>query len=80
MAHGDIHKEVLEGLNVVENWNSANRFIFFGKGDEVQCVVSENGWLERFSKEGHRALSPLVHAHVDPYGKFELNKDLDLAN
>jgi hypothetical protein len=23
------------GLNVVENWNSANGFIFFGKGGEV---------------------------------------------
>jgi TnpA family transposase len=27
--------EINEGLNVVENWNSANGFIFFGKGGEI---------------------------------------------
>jgi len=27
--------EVNEGLNVVENWNSANSFIFFGKSGEI---------------------------------------------
>jgi TnpA family transposase len=28
-------REIHEGLNVVENWNSANSFVFFGKGGEV---------------------------------------------
>lgn len=28
-------REIHEGLNVVENWNSANRFVFFGKGGEI---------------------------------------------
>lgn len=27
--------EIHEGLNVVENWNSANGFIFYGKGGEI---------------------------------------------
>lgn len=27
--------EIHEGLNVVENWNSANSFIFYGKGGEI---------------------------------------------
>ena len=27
--------EIHEGLNVVENWNSANSFVFFGKGGEI---------------------------------------------
>ena len=31
----EIRREIHEGLNVVENWNSANSFIFFGKGGEV---------------------------------------------
>ena len=29
-----LRREIHEGLNVVENWNSANGFIFFGKGGE----------------------------------------------
>lgn len=28
-------QEIHESLNVVENWNSANSFVFFGKGGEV---------------------------------------------
>ena len=31
VPQGEIH----EGLNVVENWNSANGFVFFGKGGEI---------------------------------------------
>ena len=30
-----LRREIHEGLNVVENWNSANGFIFFGKGGEI---------------------------------------------
>jgi TnpA family transposase len=30
-----IRREVNEGLNVVENWNSANGFIFYGKSGEI---------------------------------------------
>ena len=29
-----LRREIHEGLNVAENWNSANGFIFFGKGGE----------------------------------------------
>src|SRR3546814_13312409 len=28
-------REIHEGLNVVENWNGANGFAFFGKGGEI---------------------------------------------
>lgn len=31
----EMRQEINEGLNVVENWNSANGFIFFGKGGEI---------------------------------------------
>lgn len=30
-----LRREIHEGLNVVVNWNSANSFIWFGKGGEV---------------------------------------------
>ena len=30
-----LRREVHEGLNMVERWNTANGFIFFGKGGEV---------------------------------------------
>ncbi|MDC8012789.1 Tn3 family transposase [Tahibacter soli] len=30
-----LRREIHEGLNVVENWNSTNTFIFYGKGGEV---------------------------------------------
>ncbi|WP_044034514.1 Tn3 family transposase, partial [Microcystis aeruginosa] len=92
-----------EGLNVVENWNSANSFIFYGKNSEIatnrldeqelsvlclhllqislvyintlmiQRVLAEADWIKRMKQEDLRALSPLIWAHVNPYGIFRLN-------
>lgn len=31
----ELRQEIHQGLNVVENWNSANNFIFYGKGREI---------------------------------------------
>ena len=31
----ELRREINEGLNVVENWNSANDFILFGKSSEI---------------------------------------------
>jgi TnpA family transposase len=28
-------RTIREGLNVVESWNAANSFIFYGKGGEI---------------------------------------------
>ncbi|MDD8938363.1 MULTISPECIES: transposase, partial [Enterobacteriaceae] len=104
----DLRIEINEGLNVVENWNSANAFIFYGKGGEVatnrleeqelsvlalhllqiclvyvntlmiQQVLHEPVWLSRMKAEDFRALTPLIYAHVNPYGIFELDMETRL--
>ncbi len=38
----DLRIEIHEGLNVVENWNSANSFIFYGKGGEISTNHMED--------------------------------------
>lgn len=99
----DLRQEVNAGLNVVENWNSANSFIFYGKGGEIatnrledqelavlslhllqislvyvntlmiQQVLSQPQWMKLMKPEDLRALSPLIWAHVNPYGTFRLD-------
>jgi TnpA family transposase len=99
----DLRQEINEGLNVVEQWNSVNGFIFCGKAGEfatnrmedqevamlslhllqismvyintlmIQQVLSEPKWLDMMKKEDFRALTPLICAHVNPYGVFKLN-------
>lgn len=98
-------QEIHESLNVVENWNSANSFVFFGKGGEVatnrledqeisvlalhllqnclvyvntrmlQSVLGNPAWAMRMTPEDHRGLTPLSYAHVNPYGRFEIDLD-----
>ena len=38
-----LRREIHEGLNVVENWNSANDFILYGRGGEIatNCVEDQ---------------------------------------
>jgi TnpA family transposase len=45
----DLRIEINEGLNVVENWNSANSFIFFGKSGEIQSNNLEDQELSVLS-------------------------------
>ena len=95
---------------MVETWNSANGFVFFGKGGEIatnrledqeisalalhllqaslvyvntrmiQSVLVEPKWSRRLTPEDHRGLTPLIYAHVNPYGRFDLdlNDRIDL--
>ena len=95
--------EINEGLNVVENWNSTNSFIFYGKGGEIatnrledqevsvlslhllqnclvyvntlmiQQILSQKKWKDVLTPEDYRALTPLIYAHINPYGHFNLN-------
>jgi TnpA family transposase len=48
----------------------------------VQNVLSDSKWFVLFTKEDFRALSPLFHGHINPYGLVALNMnrrlDIDL--
>ena len=104
-----LRREIQEGLNVVENWNSANDFILFGKGGDIatnrredqelvmltlhllqsalvyintlmiQQVLHEKAWVHRLTADDLRALTPLIYAHVNPYGTFLLDMNTRLA-
>ena len=101
----DLRREIQEGLNVIENWNSANSFIFYGRSSEIatnnreeqeiamlamhllqmymvyintlmiQQILTEPEWQDRLELEDLRALTPLIYAHVNPYGRFYLDMD-----
>ena len=47
----------------------------------LQDVLADEDWRGKMTKEDYRALSPLIYAHVNPYGSFELDMErrLDLA-
>lgn len=45
----ELRIEIHEGLNVVENWNSANSFIFYGKSGEIQSNNLEDQELSVLS-------------------------------
>lgn len=44
-----MRREIHEGINVVENWNSANSFIFYGKSGEVASIQLEDQELSVLS-------------------------------
>ena len=100
-----VRREIHSALNVVENWNSANGFIFYGEGGElssnrledqelsvlalhllqlclvyvntlmIQQMLTEPRWQQRMQVVDYRALSPLIYAHINPYGRFDLDMD-----
>ncbi len=106
----ELRPEIQEGLNVVENWHSANDFIRFGKGGAIatnrredqefamlalhllqnamvyintlmiQRVLSAEEWAQRMTADDLRALTPLIYAHISPYGTFllDMNSRLDI--
>lgn len=49
----------------------------------LQRVLSATAWVTRLTMEDLRALTPLIYAHVSPYGHFLLDMltrlDIDLS-
>ena len=44
----------------------------------IQHILGRPNWAGRMELEDLRALSPLIYAHVNPYGRFELNMETRL--
>jgi len=57
-----LRQEIQEGLNVVENWNSANDFILFGKGGEIATNRREDQELAMLAL--HLLQSALVYINT----------------
>ena len=104
-----LRREIHEGLNVIEQWNGANDFVFFAKRGElvsnrhedhevsmlalhllqnclvyintlmIQQVLARPEWDRRLTALDHRALTPLIWEHVNPYGRYELDMEARLA-
>ena len=41
----------------------------------IQEVLKESAWFEPMREADFRALTPLIYAHINPYGWFELDMD-----
>lgn len=41
----------------------------------LQSVLTEPAWEGRMMPEDYRGLTPLIYAHVNPYGRFDLDLD-----
>jgi len=39
----------------------------------IQQVLADQAWLDRMTPDDWRALTPLIYAHINPYGTFELD-------
>lgn len=45
----------------------------------LQQVIKESNWLDKMALEDKRAITPLLHEHLNPYGIFLLNLNTRLA-
>ena len=41
----------------------------------IQSVLADSTWMRRMTDEDFRALTPLIHSHMNPYGSFSLDME-----
>jgi hypothetical protein len=39
----------------------------------IQRVLSEPQWRQKFTVADFRAVTPMIHAHINPYGQYVLD-------
>lgn len=57
----ELRREVNEGLNIVENWNSANNFVFYGRAGEISSNRPEEQEAAAYSL--HLLQSAMVYVN-----------------
>lgn len=48
---------------------------FMERVEKSQQILSQNEWYALFTPEDFRALTPLIHNHINPYENFDLDMD-----
>jgi len=104
-----LRREIDEGLNIIENWNSTNDYLAYGRTGELsgrrladqelsmlalqllqnaliyintlmlQQVLTKPYWYKHMTTADLRALTPLIYAHINPYGIFKLDLEQRIA-
>lgn len=65
----ELRREIHEGLQVVENWNSGNVDLHYGKNGNLTSADRETVEV---------SMPPLFWTHVNLYGRFDLDRDTHL--
>lgn len=91
LADVELRREMNEGPHVVENWDSADKDLCYGKRWSGRCGQGVPGgrhartapakWSDKLTDADRRALLPLFWTHGNPYDRFEpdMNSRLDLG-